>query len=192
MATRVTPLRLAVTVALVATLGLAGSAMACDGHSKAAAAAPSCCAAKSATAAACAKPVAAPQATTSFTSLAGPAPVAAPFASLPHFAQPAPIVAGLMAFIDPETGMLTGPIGDLQVPADVARVFAAPADLTPVTLPNGAVVLDLQGTLMDNYVLTIDPLGRRTIRCVQDARKALAPAAPVAPSAPVILPIAER
>jgi hypothetical protein len=192
MATRVTPLRLLVAVALVAMSGLAGSAMACDGHSRQASAAPSGCAAKSATAAACAQPAARPQAAASVSSLAGPAPVAVPFAALPNFAQPAPIVAGLMAFIDPETGLLTGPIGDLQVPADVARAIAAPAELTPVTLPNGAVVLDLQGTMMDNYVLTIDPLGRRTIRCVQDARKALAPAAPVAPSAPVILPIAER
>ena len=108
------------------------------------------------------------------------------FPSLPKFTPPAPVVAGLMAYIDPESGLLCGPIGDLRVPDDVTRMFAAPVELTPVTLPNGAVMLDLQGTLQDFYVLTIDPLGRRSIRCVQDARHAQAPATPI------VLPIAER
>jgi hypothetical protein len=109
------------------------------------------------------------------------------FPGLPSFQQPAPIVAGLLAFIDPETGLLTGPIGDLSVPEDVARQFATPVDLTPVTLPDGSLMIDLQGSLQDYYVLHIDPLGRRTVRCVQDLRHAQIP-----PAAPILLPTAER
>lgn len=193
---RVTPLPV-VVFALLATASLASAAFACGGAGKSAAAMPSCCSAKVRTATACATPAAktaaAPAACASPTALAAPAPAAAPFAALPSFAQPAPIVAGLMAFIDPETGMLTGPIGSLQVPEDLSRAFAAPVELTPVTLPAGrGVMIDLQGTLQDFYTITIDPLGRRAIRCVQDAKHAHAPVAPIAPVQPAIAPIAER
>lgn len=196
MATRATSLGLIALFALVATGSLVGAASACgDTHSKASRSAASCCAAKSATATACATPAVKPatmpatmpvKSSAVLSAAAAQPAVATAFPSLPVFAKPAPIVAGLWAFIDPETGMLSGPIGDLQVPDDVARSFAPQAELTPVTMPNGAVMVDLQGTLQDYYVLTIDPLGRRSIRCVQDARQAQAPAAPI------VLPIAER
>lgn len=184
MATRVTPLRLTALIALAAMWTFAGSASACDySKSKTASAATSCCASKAVTA--CAQPSAKTAVTAA---VAAPAAPAAPagYRALPGFTQPAPIVAGLMAFIDPETGQLTGPINGFTVPDDVARMFAAPVELTPVTLPNGSVMLDLQGTLQDFYVLTIDPMGRRTIRCVQNPREAQAPALPL------VLPIAER
>jgi len=195
MATRATSMGLAACIALVAMWSSAGSASACEGkQTRTASASPACCAAKVSTTAACATPAAkvaagarAPAASP-VASLAGAsAPVATTaFPSLPNFAQPAPIVAGLWAFIDPETGQLGGPISNLQVPDDIARAYGAQVELTPVTMPNGSVMVDLQGTLQDYYVLTIDPLGRRSIRCVQDARHAHAPAAPV------VLPIAER
>jgi hypothetical protein len=188
MATRVTTIRLAALIALVAMGSLAGLASACDGHSKTASAAGACCASKAQTTA-CATSAAKPASkSTAYVALpSASAPVATTaFPSLPVFTQQAPIVAGLWAFIDPETGMLTGPSSDFTVPDDVARRFTTPVELTPVTMPNGAVMIDLQGTMQDYYVLTIDPLGRRGIRCVQDARKAQAPAAPI------VLPIAER
>jgi hypothetical protein len=126
---------------------------------------------------------------------AAPAAPAAPFASLPNFAKPEPVVAGLLAFLDPETGLLTGPIGDLRVPDDLNRAFAAPVELTPVTLPNGSVMVDLQGTLQDYYILNIDPFGRRTVQCVPNVLQAKTPPPLPAKSAAktlVVSPIAER
>lgn len=166
-------------IALVAMVALAGAALACGNHKAKTAASAAPTAPKSA---------AVMPAPGTLISLPGAsAPVAkSAFSSLPNFTQPAPAVAGLWAFIDPETGLLSGPIRDLQVPEDLGGVLGSPVELTPVTLPNGAVMIDLKGTLQDYYVLTIDPLGRRSVRCVQDARHAHAPAAPI------VLPIAER
>lgn len=202
MATRSTPLPAVFALALAATATLAGAAHACDA-AKSASAMSACGAVKSRTASAVAKPVAtkpAASATAALPALAAPAAAApAPFASLPNFTQP--VVAGLMAFIDPETGMLTGPISELQVPGDLSNAFGPAPDLTPTPLAGGGFTVDLQGTLQDYYVMTIDPLGRRSIRCVQDARHAhthththahAAPVAPVAPAPTLILPIAER
>ena len=192
MATRVTPLRLTACIALAAMFALTGSASACgDSKNKTASASGSCRVSKTATTAS-AQPAAKTAIAPATAAVAAPAAVvAAPAApagyrALPGITQPAPVVAGLMAFLDPETGQLTGPINGFTVPDDVARMFAAPVELTPVTLPNGAVMIDLQGTLQDYYVLTIDPMGRRTIRCVQNPRQAMAPATTV------VLPIAER
>lgn len=115
------------------------------------------------------------------------APVATTaFPALPNFTQAAPARSGLIALIDPETGMLTGPIGDIGIPEDLQRSFAEPVNLTPVALPGGGVMIDLQGTMQEYYVLTIDPLGRRSIRCVSDPRKAASLVGPV------VHPIAER
>jgi hypothetical protein len=195
MATRATSMGLATGIALVAMWACADAVSACESRqTRTASASHACCAAKVSTKTACATPAAKVTATAKapaaspVASLAGAsAPVGATaFPSLPNFAQPAPIVAGLWAFIDPETGQLTGPIGNLQVPDDIARAYGAQVELTPVTMPDGSVMVDLQGTLQDYYVLTIDPLGRRSIRCVQDARHAHAPAAPI------VLPIADR
>ena len=110
-------------------------------------------------------------------------------AAKPAHAPAAPATAlpslGLMAFLDPETGQLTGPINYLVPPAD-QRAANATVLLTPVQRSNGAWLLDLKGTGMEHYVMQIDPLGHRRIVCVQDAR--LAPQAgfvPLAPLAPV-------
>lgn len=101
--------------------------------------------------------------------------------------QPAPVAGslGLMAFLDPETGMLTGPIGDLVPPVD-QRAASANVLLTPERRPNGAWLLDLKGTGMEHYMIQIDPLGNRRVFCVQDARHvhALAPP-PAAPAGEV-------
>lgn len=105
----------------------------------------------------------------------------------PPAAAPSPAPAtgsfGLMAFLDPETGMLTGPIGDLVPPAD-QRAASANVLLTPVQRPNGAWLLDLKGTMMEHYIMQIDPLGNRRVVCVQDPRqvRVLPPLAPMTPA----------
>jgi hypothetical protein len=113
-----------------------------------------------------------------------PAAAAIP-AAQPQKASPAPAATlpslGLMAFLDPETGQLTGPISYLVPPAD-QRAASATVLLTPVQRLNGAWLLDLKGTLMESYILQIDPLGNRRVVCVQDPR--LAPQMPLAPLAP--------
>jgi len=92
---------------------------------------------------------------------AKPTPVPAP--------APAPLVTGLMAFLDPDTGLLTGPISHLVPPAD-QQAASANVLLEPVRRANGAWLLDLKGTLMEHYVIHIDPLGNRRVLCVQDPR----------------------
>lgn len=110
----------------------------------------------------------------------------APFAALPS-AEPQRLVASLMAFIDPETGMLTGPIGALQVPTDLN----APAEpdysqLPQIQLPDGSFMIDTHGLMLDNFVLHVDAFGRRAFSCTHDAHQVLEPA-------PVVLsPYAER
>ena len=107
-----------------------------------------------------------------------PAPAAVP-------APPAPAVPGsfgLAAFLDPDTGLLTGPISSLVPPAD-QRAAATTVVLEPVQLPGGAWLLDLKGTGMESYVLHIDALGQRTVTCVQDPHApAVVPAAAAAPA----------
>jgi hypothetical protein len=109
----------------------------------------------------------------------GPAPRAKkraqrPVAQASTAPVPTPVVAaspgfGLAAFLDPETGLLTGPVSSLVPPAD-QRASAAAVLLEPVQLPNGAWALDLKGTGMESYVLHLDALGNRTVTCVQDTR----------------------
>lgn len=101
-----------------------------------------------------------------------PVPVPAP-AALPILAPlapaPAPIVCGLVAFLDPDTGLLTGPISWLTPPADQAAA-AATVLLEEVPMPDGGWMIDLQGTLMESYVLHLDAFGRATAQCVPAAQ----------------------
>ncbi len=92
------------------------------------------------------------------------------------------MVTGLVAFLDPETGMLTGPVSAFTPPAD-QRAAAANVLLEEFPLPGGGWVLDLKGTCMESYVLTIDALGRMHASCVQDTRAVLGvPARPAVPA----------
>ena len=110
-------------------------------------------------------------------------------AAKPQKATPTPAATlpslGLMAFLDPETGLLTGPISYLVPPAD-QRAASANVLLTPVKRLNGAWLMDLKGTLMESYVVQIDPLGNRRVVCVQDPRSVMpAVPAPIAPAGEV-------
>jgi hypothetical protein len=84
---------------------------------------------------------------------------------------PAPAQAGMRAYLDPETGLIGG-MGPVD-PAEVQDVQAAPV-LREEVLPDGSVMLDLQGTMQDYYIMQLDADGNRVVRCVQDAAKALA------------------
>lgn len=107
--------------------------------------------------------------------------IVVPAAALASHAPAAPVVSGLVAFLDPETGLLTGPVSAFTPPAD-QRAAAVNVLLEEFPLPGGGWVLDLKGTMMESYVLTIDALGGRQVSCVQDTRAALG--APVRPAVP--------
>lgn len=97
--------------------------------------------------------------------------------------SPMPLVSGLLAFIDPETGLLGGPIFPLVAPSDLASSAAA-IDPVEVRLPDGSYMMDLQGGGMDYLVLHIDALGKKTLRCVHGLEHAhqtltVAPIVPV-------------
>lgn len=94
----------------------------------------------------------------------------------PLLPPPAPVVYGLVAFLDPVTGQLTGPISALVPPAELR----APEPVLlpePQRLPGGGWVLDLMGTCMESTVIHIDPFGRREVSCVQGSALPAAPAA---------------
>ena len=179
MRLRATPLNLLGVAALAAMLA-ANVASACDSaHAKSANAANlkcghtcpmSACPMSNSASAVVAKPA--------------PAPIAAlALPGLPSLVpQPAqPFAFGLMAFLDPETGLLTGSIGDFQPPVDPTQSITP---LSEVTLANGAVMIDLQGTMQDYVILSIDALGHRSFRCATDPRLALKPQAPVTTASP--------
>ena len=84
---------------------------------------------------------------------------------------PAPAAAGMRAYLDPETGLIGG-MGPVD-PAEVQDVQAAPV-LREEVLPDGSVMLDLQGTMQDFYIMQIDADGNRVVRCVENPAKAIA------------------
>jgi hypothetical protein len=77
-------------------------------------------------------------------------------------------VCGLVAFLDPDTGLLTGPISWLTPPADQLQ-SSSPVLLEEFPLPGGGWAMDLKGTLMESYVVRLDALGHRTDQCVPAA-----------------------
>lgn len=115
-------------------------------------------------------------------------PAPAPAAPAPlHALAPAPmmLVHGLLAFIDPETGLIGGPISSLLAPMDLGQTAAA-GEPVEVRLPDGSYMLDLQGTGMEYLTLHVDALGKRTLRCVHGAAHAHASLSVVpVPPAPV-------
>jgi hypothetical protein len=105
---------------------------------------------------------------------AGPGATIAP-ATATRPGTPPALTSGLLAFLDPETGLLTGPIGQIVPPAD-QQAAAKNALPVKIQMPWGGWIIDLQGTGQEYYMLQVDPLGHRRVICVQDPR-----ALPVAP-----------
>jgi len=102
---------------------------------------------------------------------------------------PSAPVHGLMAYLDPETGLIGSASMPLTVPDDLRPQLPVEA-LFEVQLPNGSFMMDLQGTGEHFMMLHTDVLGlQRHFGCNQHDHSA--PAAKVA-STHVLLPYAER
>ncbi len=181
MKLRATPLALLGATALAVTLA-ANVAFACGSHAAKSASAAnakcghSCPMSACAASAAIVKPASAPL-------------VVAELPGLPSLiAQPVePAGLGLLAFIDPETGLVGGPIGAL--PAELTRPGVPLPVFTPVPLANGGVMIDLQGAMQDYVILTLDARGNRSFRCASDllpAAKSKQPATTSTPSSPSV------
>src|SRR5262249_36316722 len=88
------------------------------------------------------------------------APVTVARAAIPS-AKNNPTEAGMRAYLDPETGTI-GP------PANPQSAIAGTQDDGPtlheVVLPDGSVMVDLQGTLQDYLIVNVDPKGHRIMR----------------------------
>lgn len=87
--------------------------------------------------------------------------------------------AGMRAYIDPETGQLGTP-ASLPPLSIEEKALLEPAQ-TPreVVLPDGSVMLELNGTGQEFTVMHLDAAGNRTVQCVQTAPTAVASTAPV-------------
>ena len=96
-----------------------------------------------------------------------PTPAAPPVAP----AQPSAIEAGMRAYIDPETGLLT------SLPTASQTLAPPSVESEPVLqeeiLPDGSVMIDLKGTLQDYLILQLDANGQKVVRCVEDPKAAL-------------------
>ena len=121
-----------------------------------------------------------------------PAPAVPPeqaAAQAPAEAMPPVAAAGLVAFIDPATGGLTATPTAEQRAAMRAALAALVNDsdlgLVEVTLPDGSVVMDLQGRFQEAVVVQVAPEGTRHMQClgsVPDA--ATTPSSAPAPAPP--------
>lgn len=113
--------------------------------------------------------------------VAAPLPVAAPA----RIARPEPsTVAGAMGmriFRDPETGGISPPNAAESAVLEMDSNSEDMAGLTQVTLPDGSIMVDLQGRFQESMVMQIAPNGQRTVSCGRDAKKTLSQT-PVAPA----------
>ena len=170
------------TLSVLGALTLAASAAwACDANKSAKATA---CAPKATTTVTAAKAAPANRAritTAAKKSVLATARKAAPVTAT---SKSAPAEAGMRAYLDPETGIISGlpesgAIGLDGIPSDVAVV------LVETPLPGRGYTIDLQGTLQDYSVLHIDANGKRHMDCTKDPRTALKRVpAPVTPAFP--------
>ena len=119
-----------------------------------------------------------------------PAAAAPPEQAAAQAPAQAPVAAaGLVAYIDPATGGLTSTPTEEQRAALRAALAAlvneSDAGLYEVVLPDGTVVMDLQGRFQEAVVVQVAPDGTRNLACVGSvAAAAQSPAAvPQAPAA---------
>ncbi len=105
-------------------------------------------------------------------------------------AEAAPVAAaGLVAFIDPATGGLTTNPTEEQRAAMRTALAALVNDsgegLVEVRLPDGSVVMDLQGRFQEAVVLQVAPDGTRHMQCIGSLPDAAAtPSSAPAPAPP--------
>lgn len=97
---------------------------------------------------------------------------------------PAPSPAGAVIGIDPETGRLGMPTAAQMLELSAAErtgLLRTSDGLTEVVLPDGSVMVDLQGRFMTYAVVRLDALGGRAFTWADDAPalwRALAAPAP--------------
>jgi hypothetical protein len=112
--------------------------------------------------------------------------VTAPVAAAPVAAIPAPAAsavtapttvvgaAGMRIFKDPETGEIGMPTADQSAVLETDANSEDMTGLTQVTLPDGSVMIDLQGRFQESMVMQITPSGERVVTCTRDVKKTLA------------------
>jgi hypothetical protein len=93
---------------------------------------------------------------------------------------PAAAGAGMRAYIDPETGQL-GTAPALPAPTEEEKALLEPTQPPrEVVLPDGSVMLELNGACQEFTVMQLDADGQRSVQCVQDPQTALRSPAPAA------------
>lgn len=85
--------------------------------------------------------------------------------------------AGMRAYIDPDTGLLTS-IRPEGLPAEVEADKQPEPELFEVRLPDGSYMMDLKGTHQEYVTIQLDPNGNKVVQCVQDPKAALPAPAP--------------
>jgi hypothetical protein len=124
---------------------------------------------------------------------AAAAPPAQAAAQTPAEAAPPVAAAGLVAYIDPATGGLTAAPTEEQRAAMRTALAALVNDsgegLVEVRLPDGSVVMDLQGRFQEAVVVQVAPDATRHMQCIGNlpdvaATPSFAPA-PAPPAAAV-------
>ena len=97
----------------------------------------------------------------------------------------APATAGMRIYRDPETGELTSTPSAADAAAaakDAELGDATMSEPVQTVLPDGSVMLELNGHGQEYFMMQKDKDGNLVTRCVQDPKAAAA--APVAPAKP--------
>jgi hypothetical protein len=84
-------------------------------------------------------------------------------------------VGGVQVTIDPKTGRMQPPTAEeaAKLAAALQTMLSHEADdLTPVQLPDGTIVIDLQDTFQEAVMASVNARGRVTMRCVSDPAQA--------------------
>ena len=108
-----------------------------------------------------------------------PATQAAPVAAAP--------AAGMLAFRDPVTGQLRPPTADEldAIRPQLEALFNQSSEgLEQIEMPDGSVMVDLQGRFASAVVATVAADGTVTTECVQSAEGLLEPVTPTDGDAP--------
>jgi hypothetical protein len=91
--------------------------------------------------------------------------VATPVPQAAAPAEFAPGEAGMRVYLDPEGGLThVAPASEVQ---PLAALPVRPERLPEVTLPDGSVMVDLQGQFEEFTVMSIDANGQKVVTCVQ-------------------------
>ena len=80
--------------------------------------------------------------------------------------------AGMRIYKDPDTDEIGPPTAGAAI-LDGDGTSQDMTGLTKVTLPDGSVMVDLQGRFQEAMVMQIDAHGNRVVTCTQDVKKTL-------------------